>query len=323
MPEAMLSVRYLHVLFDTEQGVIHAVRGVSFDVARGEVLGIVGESGCGKSVSSLALLKLLPGNSRTLGDVSYDGKSLLELGAGELDRIRGHDIAYIFQDPVSSLNPVHPIGRQIMESLRLHRGLHRHAAEVEALRLLERVGIPEARRRLSAYPHQLSGGMNQRAMIAMALACRPRLLIADEPTTALDVTIQAQIIGLLEELQAELGMSLILITHDLGVVAELADRVAVMYAGRIVEEADVHTLFHAPSHPYTLGLLASMPRIDRTVETLHAIEGAVPSPRDMPPGCAFEPRCAYADAACRNTPPALALVEGQRATACFHPRIGA
>jgi peptide/nickel transport system ATP-binding protein len=287
------------------------------------VLGIVGESGCGKSVSSLALVKLLPGNSRTLGEVAFDGKSLLELGARELDRIRGHDIAFIFQDPGASMNPVHTIGRQIRESLRMHRGLTHHEAEREALRLLERVGIPDARRRLAAYPHQLSGGMNQRAMIAMALACRPRLLIADEPTTALDVTIQAQIIVLLQELQAELGMSMILITHDLGVVAELADRVAVMYAGLIVEEADVRTLFRSPSHPYTLGLLASMPRIDRTVDTLHAIDGTVPSPRDLPPGCAFEPRCGYADGACRHTPPALTALGVDRSAACFHPRIAA
>jgi len=319
----MLSVRNLHVLFDTEQGVVHAVRGISFDVAPGEVLGIVGESGCGKSLSSLALLTLLPGNSRTLGEVAFDGKSLLELGARDLDRIRGHDIAFIFQDPAASMNPVHTIGRQIRESLRMHRGLTHHEAEREALRLLERVGIPDARRRIAAYPHQLSGGMNQRAMIAMALACRPRLLIADEPTTALDVTIQAQIIVLLQELQAELGMSMILITHDLGVVAELADRVAVMYAGLIVEEADVRTLFRAPSHPYTLGLLASMPRIDRTVHTLHAIDGTVPSARDLPPGCAFEPRCGYADGACRHTPPALTALGAGRSAACFHPRIAA
>jgi peptide/nickel transport system ATP-binding protein len=321
--DAILSVRNLHVLFDTEQGVVHAVRGISFDVAPGEVLGIVGESGCGKSVSSLALLKLLPGNSRTLGEVAFDGKSLLELGARDLDRIRGHDIAFIFQDPAASMNPVHTIGRQIRESLRMHRGLTHHEAEREALRLLERVGIPDARRRLAAYPHQLSGGMNQRAMIAMALACRPRLLIADEPTTALDVTIQAQIIVLLQELQAELGMSMILITHDLGVVAELADRVAVMYAGLIVEESDVRTLFRAPSHPYTLGLLASMPRIDRTVDTLHAIDGTVPSPRDLPAGCAFEPRCGYADGTCRHTPPALTALGAGRSAACFHPRIAA
>ena len=316
----MLSVRNLHVLFDTDDGVLHAVRGISYDVAHGEILGLVGESGCGKSASALALLGLLAGNGRAVGEVTFNGRPLLELPARELDTIRGRDIAVIFQDPGASLNPVHTIGRQIMESLRLHRGMNGHVAESEAVRLLERVGIAEARRRLAAYPHQLSGGMNQRAMIAMALACRPRLLIADEPTTALDVTIQGQIIALLEERQAELRMSVILITHDLGVVAELADRVAVMYAGRIVEEADVRTLFRAPSHPYTVGLLASMPRIDRTADTLHPIEGAVPSPRDVLPGCAFAPRCRHADALCQSAPPPLHAL-GARRTACFHPQV--
>jgi oligopeptide/dipeptide ABC transporter ATP-binding protein len=320
--EAILSVRNLHVLFDTDEGVLHAVRGISYDVRQGEVLGIVGESGCGKSVSCLALLRLLAGNGRAVGDVIFDARALLDLPQRELDTIRGREIAVIFQDPGASLNPVHTIGRQIVESLQLHRGMNSHEAESEAVRLLQRVGIPDARRRLGAYPHQLSGGMNQRAMIAMALACRPRLLIADEPTTALDVTIQAQIISLLQELQAELRMSMILITHDLGVVAELADRVAVMYAGRIVEEADVRTLFRTPSHPYTVGLLASMPRIDRTADALHPIEGAVPAPRDVLPGCAFAPRCRYADDVCRRTPPALDT-RGARRTACFHPRAAA
>ncbi len=316
----LLDVRDLHVLFDAEEGAVHAVRGVSFHVDPGETLGIVGESGCGKSVTCMALLRLLPGNARVVGEVTFDGRKLLDLPAGALDRIRGHEIAMIFQDPAASLNPVHTIGRQIMESLRLHRAMNRREAEAEALRLLERVGISEARRRLSAYPHQLSGGMSQRAMIAMALACRPKLLIADEPTTALDVTIQAQIIELLKDLQAEFGMSVIVITHDLGVVAEIADRVAVMYAGNVVEEADVHTLFRAPSHPYTVGLLASMPRIDRTAHSLSPIEGAVPSPRNLPAGCAFGPRCHYADAACHSAPPALAALGEHRRTACFHPR---
>ena len=317
----MLSVRDLHVLFDTDEGVLHAVRGVSYDVAHGEVLGILGESGCGKSAGVLALLRLLAGNGRAVGSVTFDGRPLLELAQRELDTIRGREIAVIFQDPGASLNPLHAIGRQIMESLRLHRGMNRHAAESEAVRLLQRVGIPDARRRLAAYPHQLSGGMNQRAMIAMALACRPRLLIADEPTTALDVTIQAQIIALLEELQAELRMAVILITHDLGVVANLADRVAVMYAGRIVEEADVRTLFRSPSHPYTVGLLASVPRIDRTADALQPIDGAVASPRDVLSGCAFAPRCRHADRVCRSTQPPLDAL-GTRRTACFHPRAG-
>ena len=321
--DALLDVRNLHVVFDSEEGAVHAVRGVSFHVGRGETLGIVGESGCGKSVSCMAVLGLLPGNSHVVGEVSFEGRDLLGLNPRALDRIRGHEIAMIFQDPAASLNPVHTIGRQIGESLRLHRGMDAREAQAETLRLLTRVGIPEAKRRMGAYPHQLSGGMNQRAMIAMALACRPKLLIADEPTTALDVTIQAQIIELLKDLQAEFGMSLILITHDLGVVAELADRVAVMYAGSVVEEADVRALFHAPSHPYTVGLLASMPRIDQTAETLYPIEGAVPSPRNLPAGCAFGPRCSFADAACRDAPPPLDALGERRRTACYHPRASA
>ena len=318
--DTLLDVRDLHVVFEAEGGAVHAVRGVSFHVDRGETLGIVGESGCGKSVSCMALLKLLPAASSVVGHVSFDGRDLLALDARELDRVRGREIAMIFQDPAASLNPVHTIGRQITESLRLHRAMNAREAEAEALRLLARVGIPEPRRRLSAIPHQLSGGMNQRVMIAIALACRPRLLIADEPTTALDVTIQAQILELLKDLQSELGMAVILITHDLGVVAELADRVAVMYAGTVVEEAPVRQLFHAPSHPYTIGLLASMPRIEATAEILHPIEGAVPSPRNLPDGCAFGPRCSFADAACRTTPPDLLAVGAGRRAACFHPR---
>ena len=322
MPTAapLLDVRNLHVVFEAEQGAVHAVRGISFSVQPGETLCIVGESGCGKSVSCMALLRLLPDGSRVFGEVSFDGRDLLKTPQRELDRIRGHEIAMIFQDPGGSLNPVHTIGRQIVESLRLHRAMNQREAEAEALRLLERVGISEARRRLAAYPHQLSGGMNQRAMIAIALACRPRLLIADEPTTALDVTIQAQIMALMQDLQAELGMSVILITHDLGVVAEMADRVAVMYAGTIVEEADVETLFEAPTHPYTAGLLASIPRIDRTAEFLLPIEGAVPTPRNLPQGCAFGPRCGFADDACRGAQPPLAALGEHRRTACFHPR---
>ncbi|MCC7483482.1 MAG: ABC transporter ATP-binding protein [Burkholderiales bacterium] len=298
---------------------VHAVRGVSFAVGRGETLGLVGESGCGKSVTCLALLALLPGNGRVTGEVEFDGRPLTGLAAARMDRVLGRDIAMVFQDPVGSLNPVHTIGWQIAESLRLHRGMIRREAQAEALRLLERVGIPEARRRLTEYPHQLSGGMNQRAMIAMALACRPKLLIADEPTTALDVTIQAQIIELLKDLQSEFRMSVVLVTHDLGIVAEIADRVAVMYAGSLVEEAPVSALFRSPAHPYTAGLLASMPRIDRTAESLNPIEGAVPSLLDMPPGCAFEPRCPRADTACRAAPPPLLRLDAGRRAACVHP----
>ncbi len=316
----LLEVRNLHVLFDTEDGIVHAVRGMSFAVRRGETLGLVGESGCGKSVSCLSILRLLPPNGRIVGEAMFEGTDLLTLPQPELDKVRGKDIAMIFQDPVGSLNPVHTIGTQIAESLKLHRGMDRSEAEAEALRLLGRVGIPEARRRLKEYPHQLSGGMNQRAMIAMALACRPKLLIADEPSTALDVTIQAQIIELLKDLQAEFGMAVILITHDLGIVAEIAERVAVMYAGTLAEEADALELFHAPAHPYTLGLLASIPRVDRTADSLNPIEGSVPSPLHLPPGCAFEPRCRYADDRCRREHPALAALRGTRKAACFHPR---
>ena len=317
---ALLEVRDLHVLFDTEEGVVHAVRGVSLAVGRGETLGLVGESGCGKSVSCLSILRLLPPNARIVGEAVFEGTDLLALSHRQLDRVRGRDIAMIFQDPVGSLNPVHTIGAQITESLRLHRGMNRREAQAEALRLLDRVGIPEARRRLGEYPHQLSGGMNQRAMIAMALACRPKLLIADEPSTALDVTIQAQILELLKDLQADFGMAVILVTHDLGIVAEIADRVAVMYAGMLAEEATAMDLFHSPAHPYTLGLLASIPRVDQTAASLNPIDGAVPSPLNLPPGCAFEPRCRYADERCRRELPSVDALGTTRKAACFHPQ---
>src|SRR4051812_10743186 len=249
--EALLEVSGLSVSFDTTRGPVHAVRDVSFSVRRGSVLGIVGESGCGKSVSCHALLRLLPPEAKVSGTARFQGRDLLRLPARELDTLRGAQVAMIFQDPAASLNPVHAVGRQIAETLRLHRGMDAAQARAEALRLLDRVGIPEARQRLGEYPHQLSGGMNQRGMIAMALACRPALLIADEPTTALDVTIQAQILNLLRDLQAEYGMGLVLVTHDLGVIAEMADEVAVMYAGSVVERSGVQALFHQPSHPYS------------------------------------------------------------------------
>ncbi len=326
LPDApLLEVRGLSVSFDTDDGMVHAVRDVSFTVPRGGVLGIVGESGCGKSVSCHALLKLLPGNARVTGEARFNGRDLLQLTAKELNAVRGREIAMIFQDPAASLNPVHAVGTQIAESLRLHRGMSRDAAKAEALRLLDRVGMPEARRRLGEYPHQLSGGMNQRVMIAMALACRPALLIADEPTTALDVTIQVQILNLLRDLQAEYGMALVLITHDLGVIAEMADEVAVMYAGTMVERSTATALFRAPAHPYTAGLLASVPRIDRTTAELVPIEGTVPPPFELPPGCAFQPRCRHAAGRCHEEVPQLARqVNGDapagRDVACFFPR---
>ena len=316
----LLEIRGLDVFFDTEEGTVHAVRGVSLAVREGETLGIVGESGCGKSVTCHSVLRLLPPNGEIRGEILFAGRDLLALRASALDKVRGHDIAMIFQEPASSLNPVHTIGAQIAESLVLHRGMSRREARVEALRLLDRVGIPEARRRLGEYPHQLSGGMNQRAMIAMALACRPKLLIADEPTTALDVTIQAQILALLKELQSEFGMSVILVTHDLGVVAETSDRVVVMYAGSVVEEAAVNELFATPAHPYTLGLLESVPRVDRTVDSLSPIEGAVPSLLRMPPGCAFVPRCRFGAARCRDAAPRPEAHAPGRRVACYFPR---
>lgn len=317
----LLEVRNLSISFETEEGEVSAVTGVSFTVEPGKTLGLVGESGCGKSVTCHAILRLTPPNGHVLsGEILYDGRDLSKIPEPQLDKIRGHDIAMIFQDPSSSLNPVHTVGRQLVESLVLHRGMNKTSARAEALRLLDIVGIPEGRRRLGEYPHQLSGGMNQRVMIAMAVACRPKLLIADEPSTALDVTIQAQILELLGELQTEFGMSMILITHDLGVVAEMAHDVAVMYAGNIVEEANVYDLFRHPTHPYTTGLLASIPRVDRNIDNLVPIEGSVPSPFEMPPGCSFGPRCPFVDDQCRDMKPDLELVRDQQTAACFHPQ---
>jgi oligopeptide/dipeptide ABC transporter ATP-binding protein len=316
----LLEVRDLDVFFDTEEGTVHAVRSVSLAVHAGETLGIVGESGCGKSVTCHSVLRLIPPNGEIRGEIHFEGRDLLALGPADLEKVRGRDIAMIFQEPASSLNPVHTVGSQIAESLVLHRGMSATQARAEALRLLDRVGIPEARRRLGEYPHQLSGGMNQRAMIAMALACRPKLLIADEPTTALDVTIQAQILALLKELQSEYSMAVILVTHDLGVIAETSDRVVVMYAGSVVEEAMAVDLFARPAHPYTLGLMESLPRIDRTVENLSPIEGTVPSLLAMPPGCAFAPRCRFSATRCRNALPRPESHVSGRRVACFYPR---
>ncbi|WP_160120986.1 ABC transporter ATP-binding protein [Rhodovarius lipocyclicus] len=298
-------------------GAAPALRGIDIAVAPGEALGMVGESGCGKSVTWLAALGLLPGKARIEGSVTLQGQEILGAPAATLDRLRGGRVAMIFQDPSSSLNPVHRIGKQVTEALGLHRGLTSAAARAEAKRLFELVGIPDAQRRLDAYPHELSGGQNQRVMIAMALAGQPELLIADEPTTALDVTIQAQILDLLNELRREMGMALVLISHDLGVIAETCERVAVMYAGRIVEEAPVERLFAAPSHPYTRGLMAALPPIDGPRRPLAAIPGTVPEPSALPPGCAFAPRCALAREACSVAiPPDRLLGAGHRA-ACL------
>ena len=321
MRQALLSVEDLEVRFWTGRGIIHAVNGVSFDIAPGETLGIVGESGCGKSVTSLALLGILPRAGRvTNGTAHFEGRNLIGLSDEELRTIRGKDIAMIFQDPMTSLNPVLTIGRQIREVLETHFGMDKHDAEERTAELLDRVGIPNAPARLHDYPHQFSGGMRQRAMIAMALACEPKLLIADEPTTALDVTIQAQILDLLRNLVAEQDTALILITHDLGVVAGMCERVNVMYAGMFVETGTARQVFAKPRHPYTLGLLQSVPRLDAARKTaLHPIEGA---PRDMlfpPQACPFAPRCRFEVELSRQEVPRLEQVEPGHKVACFNP----
>ena len=311
-----LDICDLRVIFDAPGGPVEVLRGIDLSVTAGRTLGVVGESGCGKSVTMLAAMRLLGRRARVSGRVRLDGLDLLALPEREMERIRGGRIAMIFQDPMSSLNPVHRIGTQLREALTLHRGLSGAAAQAEAVRLLERVGIPAARTRIGDYPHQLSGGMNQRAMIAMALAGEPEVLIADEPTTALDVTIQAQILDLLRDLQAERRMALVLITHDLGVIAETADDVAVMYCGRVVEHAPVERLFASPRHPYTRGLLASLPRMDTRDENLQPIPGSVPQAGEMPAGCAFAPRCDAAEPGCHAVLPLLAPRADRHGVAC-------
>jgi len=308
----LLEIRGLKTAF----GPTPAVDGVDLTVPRGRTLGIVGESGCGKSVLSLSVMRLVPRPGRTTaGQVLLDGQDLLALPPAAMRRIRGGQVAMIFQEPMTSLNPVHSIGRQIEEAMRAHDPAARDLKD-RAIAALKRVRIPAPERRHGEYPHQLSGGTRQRVMIAMALACEPRLLIADEPTTALDVTVQAQILDLLRELQAETGMSIILITHDLGVIAEMADEVAVMYAGRIVERAPATALFEDPQHPYTLGLLGSIPRLDADRDRLLAIEGTVPPPFALPPGCRFAPRCPFAAPECDAAPPPLRPLGPDHAVAC-------
>ncbi len=316
---ALVALSGLTVDFDTGKRMVRALHGVDLSVARGEAVGLVGESGSGKSVTWLAVLGLLGGRARIGGSVLLDGTELVGAPVRVLEAVRGKRIAMIFQDPASSLNPVHRIGRQIGEALALHRGLTGAAARAETLRLLDRVGIPAAARRLDDYPHQLSGGQNQRVMIAMALAGEPDLLIADEPTTALDATIQAQILALLGELRRDGNMAMVLISHDLGVVAENCDRVAVMYAGRIVEEASAERLFGAPQHPYTQGLLDALPDLDGPRRRLAAIPGTVPEPTRLPPGCAFAPRCPRAEAACAAAVPAFRMLTPGHRAACLKP----
>ena len=321
---ALLEVEELSVGFDTEEGVVNVVEGVSFDLQPGETLGLVGESGCGKSVSALSIMGLLPKPSGRIqgGDVRFNGESLPSLPPERMRAIRGNRIAMIFQEPMTALNPVQRIGRQLAESYVLHKpDLPGEAVARRTLELLEQVGIPAPERRLDEYPHQLSGGMRQRVMIAMALASRPDVLIADEPTTALDVTIQAQILELLRALQRDTGMAIIFITHDLGVIAELCSRVVVMYAGRVAEQAPIAPLFARPLHPYTRGLLASMPRLEDVPKTLlTTIPGTVPGIDDLPSGCRFVNRCAFAAHRCHGQAPALDAPETGRKVACHRWR---
>ena len=320
---ALLEVEDLQVHFRTADGIVRAVDGVSFQVHAGQTLAVVGESGCGKSVMANSVLRLLPEPpARIAGAIRFDGRDLLKLRKRDMRRIRGAEISMIFQEPMTSLNPVLTVGRQLGETLRLHQGLDKRAAEARAIEMLALVGIPEPRRRVREYPHQMSGGMRQRVMIAMALACTPKLLIADEPTTALDVTIQAQILELMADLKRKVSAAIVLITHDLGVVAEVAERVMVMYAGRKVEEAPVGKLFRSPRHPYTQGLLGAVPKLGSSltgVETkLAEIPGVVPSLKERIPGCVFAGRCPLATDLCREVAPALETKAPGHVAACHY-----
>jgi oligopeptide/dipeptide ABC transporter ATP-binding protein len=315
----VLEIKGLKTYFSSEHGEVRPVDGVSLHIGVGETLGVVGESGCGKSVTSLSVMRLIqtPPGRYVDGEILFEGIDLLKLGKQEMRHLRGNRLSMIYQEPMTSLNPVLTIGSQIAETIALHQKLGKKEALAKAVAMLRLVNIPDPERRAYAFPHQLSGGMRQRVMIAMALACSPKLLIADEPTTALDVTIQAQILDLMKRLRKEMGMAIMLITHDLGVVAEMCDRVVVMYSGRIVEEADVNALFDDPLHPYTQGLLASIPRIDDDVDKLYAIEGSVPNPSERLPGCAFAPRCPRAFDRCRAEAPPLVDIAPGRKAACF------
>ncbi|KAF0244195.1 MAG: peptide/nickel transport system ATP-binding [Planctomycetota bacterium] len=314
----LLELRDLHVQFPTYDGVVKAVDGVSYSIPRGKVLGLVGESGCGKSVTAFSTLRLIQNPGKiTGGDILFDGRSLLNLSETEMRGIRGNRISMIFQEPMTSLNPVFTVGNQIAEAVVLHQRVSWKEGRNRAIEMLRRVKMPNPEQRVDDYPHQMSGGMKQRVMIAMALACNPKLLIADEPTTALDVTIQAQILDLMRELQSELGMSMLFITHDLGVIAEIADHVAVMYAGKVVEYAPVADLFANPLHPYTVGLFKSKPRMGERREFLEAIEGSVPNPLHFPTGCRFHPRCPKWVPECANSVPALREIRRGHTAACI------
>ena len=320
MSERVLDVRNLSTHFFTEDGVVKSVDQVSFYINSGETIGIVGESGCGKSVTSLSIMQLIPNPPGKIvgGEIRFRGENLLTKSSEEMRKIRGNDIAMIFQEPMTSLNPVYTIGDQIAEAVVLHQKVDKKEAWKRAADMLREVGIPSPEKRTHDYPHQMSGGMRQRVMIAMAMSCNPQLLIADEPTTALDVTIQAQILDLMRKLKREFHTSIMLITHDLGVVAEMADRVAVMYAGKIVEESVTADLFKEPLHPYTQGLLDSIPRLDQpSSEKLHVIEGTVPNPLNLPKGCSFAPRCPKVMDVCREKAPVLTEVSEGRKVSCW------
>jgi len=314
----LLTIENLRIYFNILAGTVRAVDGISFHLNQGETLGVVGESGCGKSVTALALLQLIPMPPGELvaGRAEFEGMDLLRLNSDQIRRVRGNRISMIFQEPMTSLNPVFTIGNQIKEAIQLHQGLNARPAEEKAAEMLDLVGIPDPRRRLGEYPHQLSGGMRQRVMIAMALSCNPALLIADEPTTALDVTVQAQILELMLDLQARINMGIMMITHNLGVIAEMADRVMVMYCGKIVESADVRSIFHQPMHPYTRQLLASVPRLGVEQARLQEIPGVVPSLQALPPGCDFHPRCADAAEGCKLRFPELVELKPGHWVAC-------
>lgn len=316
--ENILVVNNLQTSFATDAGEVRAVDGVSFVVPKGKTLGIVGESGSGKSITSLSILRLLAKNGKSRGgEILFKGKDLLKLSDKEMAALRGNQISMIFQEPMTSLNPVYTVGQQISETIVIHKKVSKKEAMEQSVEMLKLVGIPSPEKRVKQYPYELSGGMRQRVMIAMALACSPEILIADEPTTALDVTIQAQILELIRDLQNRLGMSVIMITHDLGVVAETCDYVAVMYAGQVVEYAEVRTLFKQPKHPYTLGLLNSLPRHDIDQERLIPIKGMVPSPHDMPTGCRFAPRCPAATALCHTRQPEIVADESGNQIRCW------
>ncbi|HMK52036.1 MAG TPA: ABC transporter ATP-binding protein [Thermodesulfobacteriota bacterium] len=315
----LLEVQNLSIHFFTDEGVIRAVENVTFEIYSGEILGLVGESGCGKSVTGLSLLRLIPIPPGRIvnGQIVFDGRSLLQLEEKEMEKVRGNDISMIFQEPMTSLNPVFTIGDQIMEAIILHQGLNKTEARQRAIEMLDRVKIPSPEKRIDSYPHQLSGGMRQRAMIAMALSCQPKLLVADEPTTALDVTIQAEVLRLLKEIQGDMGMSVMLITHDLGVVAEIADRVAVMYAGRIFEYGPIEAIFGKMRNPYTRGLMRSIPQLAEKKDRLNAIPGQVPDPMDLPVGCKFHPRCYLMIEECKKEEPPLFQVNGNHFSRCI------